>query len=516
MVSKKTATSLLKTYMSDWQSNFSDMSELDRWARGKLNQSDMPTLQNPSREYRELRDRSHTPWLGLVITATAQSLYVDGYRGPKEADDQPAWEAWKRNGMKARQIAVHRGALGLGHSYLSVLPGDPVPVMRGHSARRMVAYYEDLLNDDWPIYALESETVGTVDGKKVRRWKLWDEDGIHWFDKREGDDAAYVTYQQHGLGYVPIVQFSNVRDLDGRTMGEAEAYRDLVARIDQDNFDRLVVQRFNAWLLRWISGMELPAQKEDPETGELVEDVDANRAFKAKLAAEDILVAEDPNARFGAFPQGQITAYVDAREADISDLAAVSQTPPHHLLGKVANLSAEALAAAEAGLTRKVTERKQTFGESWEQALRATSLMMEGDEDFDAEVRWRDTESRSLAQVADALGKLTTSLGIPPQALWERVAEVLGVSQSEVERWQQMAEDADPLAGMASQIMGGMDDADVSAELKTKFDALGVAIRAGVDPQAAASLLGLEGVTFTGAIPTSLRPRAEDATGLEG
>jgi hypothetical protein len=351
----------------------------------------------------------------------------------------------------------------------------------------------------------------------VRRFKLWDEDGIHLFDRREGDALEWLTYQEHGIGVVPITQFSNLRDLDGRTMGEVEAFRDLAARIDQDNFDRLVVQRFNAWLLRWIAGMELPAQKVDPETGLTSEDVDANRAFKSKLAAEDILVSEDADTKFGAFPQGQVSGYVDAREADISDLAAVSQTPPHHLLGKVANLSAEALAAAEAGLTRKVTERKQTFGESWEQVLRATSaLMAEGDEDFDAEVRWRDTESRSLAQVADALGKLVQTLGIPAQALWERVAETLGVSNTEVDRWRQMAEEGDPLGAMANQIMGGLESDDQAGELKTKFDALGVAIRAGVSPQVAASVLGLEGIEFTGAIPTSLRPLAEDADALEG
>lgn len=46
--------------------------------------------------------------------------------------------------------------------------------------------------------------------------------------------------------------------------------------------------------------------------------------------------------------------------------------------------------------------------------------------------------------------------------------------------------------------------------LKAKFDALGVAIRAGVEPSNAASLLGLDGVRFTGLQPVSLRdPNSE-------
>lgn len=54
-----------------------------------------------------------------------------------------------------------------------------------------------------------------------------------------------------------------------------------------------------------------------------------------------------------------------------------------------------------------------------------------------------------------------------------------------------------------------------ASELKDKFDALGVAIRAGVDPQSAARMLGLQGVEFTGAVPVSLRMPQTDATGLE-
>ena len=56
-------------------------------------------------------------------------------------------------------------------------------------------------------------------------------------------------------------------------------------------------------------------------------------------------------------------------------------------------------------------------------------------------------------------------------------------------------------------VPGGVDEAQ---ELKAKFDALGVAVRAGVDPDDAASRLGLGGVKFTGAVPASLRmPESE-------
>ena len=51
--------------------------------------------------------------------------------------------------------------------------------------------------------------------------------------------------------------------------------------------------------------------------------------------------------------------------------------------------------------------------------------------------------------------------------------------------------------------------------MKAKFDALGVAVRAGVDPDDAATRLGLDGVEFTGAVPVSLRVPEADARQLE-
>ncbi|MDR0848088.1 MAG: hypothetical protein LBN10_03445 [Propionibacteriaceae bacterium] len=51
--------------------------------------------------------------------------------------------------------------------------------------------------------------------------------------------------------------------------------------------------------------------------------------------------------------------------------------------------------------------------------------------------------------------------------------------------------------------------------MKDKFDALGVAIRAGVDPDNAAELVGLSGVKFTGAVLAMLRMPEKTATLLE-
>ena len=53
------------------------------------------------------------------------------------------------------------------------------------------------------------------------------------------------------------------------------------------------------------------------------------------------------------------------------------------------------------------------------------------------------------------------------------------------------------------------------ATVKAQADAFGVFVRQGVSPESAAAKVGLTGLEFTGAVPTSLRLPEADAENLE-
>jgi hypothetical protein len=166
-----------------------------------------------------------------------------------------------------------------------------------------------------------------------------------------------------------------------------------------------------------------------------------------------MLVAEDPDTKFGTLDETPLGGFIDAWRSDIEALAAVSQTPTHTLTGQLVNLSAEALAAARAGLNQKITERQKSFGKSHVQALRLAA-QLEGNEidaqDVASRVTWQDMEIRSIAQAVDALGKAATMLQIPPQALWGRIP---GVEKSDVDEWEAMAAQSDPVTQMTNTLM---------------------------------------------------------------
>lgn len=411
-----------------WQRERRKLDVIDHWARWEHDKPHRPY--QATTEYRQLVDRAQAPWGDLIVGSVAQTLYVEGYKRPDAPDDAPntGWEIWQANRMDRQQVALHRAALSYGLAYGVALPGTtltgaPMPSLRGVSPRDMVALYDDPAADEWPVVALQVSRVG----KGVFRIIVLD--AVSSYEFRVPDLAAKpqpgaVSIAAHDVGVCPVVRYRNRADLEGRIAGEIEPFIPLLGRIDQTTFDRLVVQRFAAWIVRTIAGMNLETVA--TTTGE------SPLQAKMRLAVEDFLVAADKDTRFGSLPATPLDGFIKAHDSDLADLAAVSQTPAFELMGQMVNMSAEALAAAKASQTAKSDERKHEFGEDHEQFIRL-GCHIAGDEaaasDFQAQVRWADTSIRSLAQAADALGKLTQMLGVPPEVLWPKIP---GFTQQDV------------------------------------------------------------------------------------
>lgn len=204
-------------------------------------------------------------------------------------------------------------------------------------------------------------------------------------------------------------------------------------RINTMLFNRLVSADYGAFRQIWATGVKMARKVMREDGGEVTKPV---RPFD--VGANRLLANEDPAGRFGSFPESTLQGYLAAVEQDVNQLAAITQTPPHYLLGQMVNLSADAIKAAEAGLVAKVSRRALHIGESLEEVMR-TALRMTGHPaaaDVEAEVLWRDFETRSEGQRVDALVKMRT-LGVPLEVLWER----WGASPQEIERWHELAEE---------------------------------------------------------------------------
>ncbi|MEU5433830.1 phage portal protein [Streptomyces sp. NPDC020719] len=451
------STSLAQQLLSILNRDGDRLHRIDDYLHGRHDDPYMPPQADD--EYRLLARRSVSNWMPLLVNTPGQALYVDGYRAGDETGQgsatnlsSPQWEHWQRSRLDARQSAIYKGALTYGHSFTLTERAKGTVLTKGLSALRTAALYEDPANDDTPYAALtvtawpSGETPGTA-----RMWDAAVEYKVTFKTPADEQSVRVAPVGRHGASECPVTRFAASVDLEGRTVGVVEPMIALQNRINQTIFDLLVAQTYASVKVRTVSGMAPPVRR-DPETGEVVYDEQGNPIpLPINHNAKRFLFAEDPDVKFGSLDETPLGGFIDSIDMSIRHLSAVAQVPPHHLLGQIANLSAEALQAAETSLSRMIQEFRTVFGEAWERVFRVAAEL-EGAgavDDFKGEIIWRDMEQRSLAQAADALGKLKEQLGIPAKGLWKRVPNV---TQTELDEWDDLADDEDSVRQLTTAL----------------------------------------------------------------
>ena len=422
---------------------------LDKWLGSEA--EPLPLPPNPTKEQQDLRDLARTPWLGLVVAATTQAQVVDGYRSPDSRENSTAWEIWERNDFDSRQVPIHRAANGYGYCYGKALPGvvdgERKARLTAVDPSRMLAVYGDPVDDEWPLYAMQGDPQGNA-------WlmRLYDEEREHFVEiNAEGDKLEYVEWREHNAGVCPIVRYAPNLDLRGRAFGEVEPFITIAKRINKNTHDRLLAQHYNSWKIRYATGIDLGKGLVEPTADSTPEEWAAYRAEiekrRIKLSQSEMLVAREHDTKFGTLDETPLEGFVKVDDVDRDTLAAVSQTPVT-TFGNLSNLSADTIAEIRAGWSQKVELGKKGLGKSHAQLLRL-GAHIEGDEqaaqDFRSHMTWQDTQIRSLAQAADAYGKIAQMLGVPARALWSRIP---GVERADVDEWEAIAAEGDALAGL--------------------------------------------------------------------
>ncbi|WP_186325242.1 phage portal protein [Cellulosimicrobium sp. TH-20] len=394
-------------------------------------------------EYKQLARKSLTNWMPNVPDAFTQGLIADGYRGAKATSNAAPWEWWQANGLDARQTIATRGALEYGASLVQVLPGTlatrRVPVIRPLSPLRSLAWFED---DDAALPALGLRLRGrSTDG--ARLFEVVDKSHVYTcaeYDERGTKRFVVSRADEHGLrlGGAPFVRFRE--RLDGPARGIVRPLKNVQDRINEVVFATLIAMQYASFRQRWASGLAIP------------EDEDGNPVEPFKSAVDRLWVSDSTDARFGDFAQTDMSGHLSLYDSTVRTLAALARINPNLLMGAdLVNVSAEAMAQMEAQTMRKRGEYEVIFGEAWEQTLRLAAVAA-GDSaaslDLSAQIRWRDTDARSLAQTVDALGKMAQMLSVPVEALWEMIP---GVTDTDVTRWKALRDAADPLAAIGME-----------------------------------------------------------------
>ena len=366
-------------------------------------------------------------WCPIVVDASAERLHVEGFRfGDAEEDDEDAAKVWQANNMDAASLMAHTEAVKLGKVYVLV---EPRP---GSKAARITIEH--------PTQVIVRHNPGdrAIREAALKRWQ--ESDGTvmatvytpKWVYKfqskeplREGlpMEVEWVPREgvqaivQNPLGVVPVVPLYNEPTLLHGGRSDLETVMPLQDAVNKLVMDMIVASEFAAFRQRWATGIEIP----ETDDGRAV----SERRFLSSVAS--VWAVEDDGAQFGEFSASDLKNYTTAVAMLLQHMAAQTRTPIHYLLAEMVNISADAIRAAETGLVAKVRKKMKHFGEAWEEVMRLALGLPQ--EPGDGETRWGDPETRSHAELADALVK-AKMIGIPEEMLWERY----GLSAKEIDK----------------------------------------------------------------------------------
>lgn len=455
-------------------------------------------------------------WPAIVVDSLEERLDLLGLDGVGDG----VQAMFAANNLDVESGLAHLDALMFGISYVTVSAGaaddEPDVLVVPESPKNATARF------DRRVRRLTAGLVRDPAGDAVTL--LTDSEIVELAGTRGRWEVLDRT--QHGLGVTPMVAFPNRRRAS-RSSGRSQITRAVRSLTDQAVRTLLgmeVNREFYSSPQRWIMG----ASEDDFKAS----DGTARTGWELVLGAALALPRDDVT---GEVPQvGQFSSASPAPFADqlrvLSQLLSAGSAVPRNYLGFVTDnpSSADAIRAEEARLIKHAERRQALFGMGWRQVARLIAkLTGEDRDDFmsTALPQWRDAATPTRAAAADATTKLVSAGIIPARGMV--TLEMAGMDARTAARVQEDWAESTPagIEGLAAVIGRQSPTAETptatdaaveeAGKLKTQFDALGVAIRAGVDPENAAAQVGLSGVQFTGAVPVSLRVPEKDAAALE-
>lgn len=422
------------------------------------------------REYFGQRYRGFSDnWTQVVADSPVERLTPVGIKpdGDDRAD-RDLWRVWQVNGLDADAQLGFLGA-GIARRSFVLVWGDPddeeTPEVTFEDARECVVAYvpgsrrrrraglkrwQDGHSEYATLYL--PNQVWKFRRPLLRQTKSLNMAGVdellEWQPRDTGEEP---NPQPNPMGLVPLVEVPN------RPMLADEPLSDVSGTVAmQDAINLLWAHLFTAsdyasLAQRVILGAEMPVTPILDDRGQVVGErpVDLSR-----FTQDRVLWVEGEQASVAEWSAADLSSFTGVIEVAVGHIAAQTRTPQHYLIGRMANLSGDALIAAETGLVKRTEEKQLWYGQALREVFRLIALAQGDDAKARAitagKVLWADAESRSHAQLADALLKLQ-QIGFP----FEWIAARYGLTPTEIADVMSMREREmamDPVGALADQL----------------------------------------------------------------
>jgi hypothetical protein len=418
-------------------------------------------------EYEALQEQSIASFLGIAMGAPVQRMRADNIKTNlgEEADKKIWVGAWQANKMDTRQGLIYKSMMVHGRGLASVWPNKAdktQPIVRPESYE-LVHVEMDPDDPFTPLYAVKVyEIEDTADNgfmlpTSVLRTKtvgiVYDNVSLVRFERGGilGTGNFEVTLRgDHPMRRVPFALYDNKPNFKGEPWSALDPLMPQQDALNTIRFNTLLAMQFAAYRQRIVTGFDPRILDKDGNVvyrtdSEGVPILDAQGRptpllnSPGKVGVDRLLAFPGEGTKVFDLPESNLANYISVFDSFMTTFFSSAQIPPQYQLGKMANLSGDALTAAESTLASLVAELQLSAGEGNEDLAEMAWYAMGETDKFlpTSETQWADAEARSFAQIADAITKLI-SVGFPHRSAFEMLP---GATKTKVDGWMDEMED---------------------------------------------------------------------------
>lgn len=393
----------------------------------------------------------------LIVNGTAQRLAILGFRlgGDVRADSEAA-RIWRANDMESMSDVALTESLVKGECPVLVEPNprDPLtPLITPQDPSQVIVWnapgdrrIRQAALKTWWDEELRRRLYILYLPDRIERWQDRDSGQMDlWLNRLFAITPARwerLGVQGNPLGEVPLVVVPNEPLLAGRPEAEHEAALGQIDHYNRVLMDMAVTSQELAFPQRYGIGVE----EEDEEAATETPAVTSRQGVRTGRTRW--VTTPSPDARFDQFEAAQIDNYVKELAEIRGSIAMTTFVPYHFLLSMPSSVapSGESFTAAEVPLVDKVRGHQRDKGSAWRTVMRLAFMLIDDRTRALAmamgQTMWMDPERRTESQHIDALGKMRQLLGVPEEAVWERIP----AAPEEIARWLAMRAAAPPPA----------------------------------------------------------------------
>lgn len=349
--------------------------------------------------FNTLTARFNQNWCSVVINATLDRLVLKGFDPAEEDVNKQLDDLWSRYHLSLDAYQVHRDALISGEGYI-IAWKDEDGLEIYHNDPRLCHLFFLAEKPKKKEFAAK----WWVGADELTHMTLYYPDRLEYYTaKSKGTPSSYKAFVmekdpvENTFGEIPVFQFKTEGDL-----GNIITLQDAINKL---HADMMVAAEYGAFKQRWvISNADTGSLKNGPNN---IWEVPAGDGMGQQTSV-------------GEFGETSLGNYIDSMDKLANTVAVISRTPKHYLANAGASISGDALMAMEAPLVKKVEQKQEAFGVTW-QELAAFLLKLEGEQVDENELIPVWAPAQSDQPITDAQStQYQVQAGIPLETVLRR------------------------------------------------------------------------------------------------